>query len=162
MVASAALARKNEPATPAAELVESVHDVMKAFLHRSQSALEREGITMGQFWTLHLISSLESATVSSVARHLAISAPAVCTNLDLLEESGLVVRERSSKDRRTVEISITPKGRKVGTRIWAHIAKMMAEAGADLPPEDVRTATRVFRELKQRLDALPAPMEVAA
>jgi MarR family transcriptional regulator, organic hydroperoxide resistance regulator len=162
MVATAVLTRKVPAAPGAEELVASVHDVMKLVLHRSQPALDAEGISMGQFWSLHVLSSLRSASLGTIARHLSISAPTACANLDLLEAAGLVTRRRSARDRRTVEHSLTAKGRRAETRIWGHVAKIMADAAKDLAPEDVSTAARVFQELGRRLEWSAARAEVAA
>jgi DNA-binding MarR family transcriptional regulator len=152
MVATPALVRRESPSAEADQLVASVHEVMRSVLHQIHPALEAEGISMGQFWALHLVSSLRSASVSTVARHLSVSAPTVCANVDQLEAAGLVVRQRSVRDRRGVDLSLTPKGRKVESRVWTRIGRLMSDAAGDLPPEDVATAVRVFRELNHRLD----------
>jgi MarR family transcriptional regulator, organic hydroperoxide resistance regulator len=162
MNATATVARKSSGTVSAIEIVESVHGVMKTILHHAAPSLEAAGCSMGQFWTLHLVSSLENPSVSTVSRHLAISAPSVSANLDLLEKAGLVVRQRSSKDRRAVEVTLTAKGRKVETRLWGEISRRMAEASVDIPPEDLATAARVFRSVRQKLDSWPDPVEVAA
>ncbi|MGD0587789.1 MAG: MarR family transcriptional regulator [Thermoplasmata archaeon] len=156
MVAPVVLPSEERSAADARQLVNSVHEVMRSVLHRVHPALEAEGISMGQFWALHLVSSLRSASVSSVARHLSVSAPSVCANVDQLEAAGLVTRQRSVRDRRAVNLSLTPKGRKVEARLWARIGGLMVEAAEDLPPQDVTTAVRVFRELSGRLDASDA------
>jgi MarR family transcriptional regulator, organic hydroperoxide resistance regulator len=156
MVATAALAPRDEVPRGPEQLVASVHEVMRSVLHRVHPALEAEGISMGQFWALHLVSSLRSASVSTVARHLSVSAPTVCANVDQLEASGLVTRHRSERDHRAVDLSLTPKGRKVESRVWARIGRVMAEAAEDLPPHDVATAVRVFQELSRRLERFDA------
>jgi len=153
MVATVALSSKERSPGDAQQLVNSVHDVMKSVLHRVHPTLEAEGISMGQFWALHLVSSLGSASVTTVARHLSVSAPSVCANVDQLEAAGLVSRQRSERDRREVDLTLTSKGRKVESRVWARIGRVMAEASEDLTSEDVAAAVRVFRELKHRLDA---------
>jgi DNA-binding MarR family transcriptional regulator len=162
MVATAALSRTPAKSTAALEIMESVHSVMKRILHHGASSLEAAGCSMGQFWTLHLVSSLENPSVSSLSRHLAISAPSVSANLDLLEEAGLVVRERSSKDRRAVTLSLTPKGKKVESRLWSEIARLMVEASAEIPAEDLATTARVFHAIREKIDSWPAPPEVSA
>jgi len=151
MNATATLVR-TVPATDAEGLVESVHEVMKAVLHRLHPALDAQGISMGQFWSLHLVSSLRSASMSTVARHLALSAPTVCANIDQLEAAGLVSRRRSERDRREVELRLTPKGRRVEARIWGQIGEVVSEAARDLPPGDVAVALKVFHELETRLE----------
>lgn len=152
MAASTPLLRSPATPTNAEELVSSVHEVMRSVLHRTHPTLEDEGISMAQFWALHLVSSLRSASVSTVARHLAVSAPTVCANVDQLEAAGLVTRHRSERDRRAVDLTLTAKGKKVEARVWAQIGRLMTEAAAGLPREDLATAVRVFREMNRRLE----------
>ncbi len=136
-------------------LVDSVHHVMRAVVHRIQPALEAEGISTGQFWSMHLVSSLHSASMSTVARHLSLSTPTVCASIDQLEAAGLVTRRRSERDRREVELGLTPKGRRVEARVWSQIGKVVAEAARDLPPDDVTVALRVFHALHTHLEPTP-------
>lgn len=152
MVGSTVLVHRELPIAEAEQLVNGVHDVMKLVVHRLQPAFEREGISTGQFWALHVVSSLQSASLSTVARHLAVSTPTVCANVDQLEADGLVTRSRSARDRRNVVLALTPKGRKVESRIWSRIAHLVSEAAGGLPAQDVATAARVFRELHRRLE----------
>lgn len=152
MVAANALASREASPQDAEELVTSVHEVVRSVLRRAHPTLEAEGISMGQFWALHLVSSLRSASVSAVARHLNVSAPTVCANIDQLEAAGLVSRHRSERDHRAVDLALTAKGRKVEARVWARIGQVMGEAARELPPEDVATAVRVFRELNRRFE----------
>lgn len=152
MVAATAVVRTAPADAAPGQLVHEVHEVMRAVIRRLQPALEREGISTGQFWALKLVSSLDSASVSALARHLALSAPTVCSNVDQLEAAGLVVRERSRQDRRAVVLRLTPKGRRVEARVWTWIAEMMAEAARGLPSQEVATALHVFEEVHRRLD----------
>src|SRR5208282_4033086 len=145
MVPTAALGRRARVPAESDELVVSVHEVMRSLLHRTHPVLEAEGISMGQFWALHLVSSLRAASVSTVARHLSVSAPTVCASVDSLEAAGLVTRHRSERDHRAVELSLTGKGRKVEARVWSRIGRLMGEAAEGLSPEDVTTAVRVFQ-----------------
>jgi DNA-binding MarR family transcriptional regulator len=132
-------------------LVDFVHDTFLAALRRLHPTLAHEGITMGQFWALHTVSSLESASLSTVARYLGVSSPSACQNIDQLEAAGLVRRHRSERDRRAVELSLTPRGRKVESRVWSAIARVMSEAARDLSTEDVAAAIRVFEVVSRRL-----------
>lgn len=139
------------------DLVGSVHEVMGSLLRRVAPVLENEGITMGQFWALHLVSSLRRTSLTSVARHLSVAPPTVCGNVDQLVRAGFVSRHRSERDRRAVELSLTPAGRRVEARIWRAIGRVMKSATVDLSREDVVTTTRVFRELRSRLDGPHRP-----
>jgi MarR family transcriptional regulator, organic hydroperoxide resistance regulator len=137
-------------------LFESVHHVVKASLNRIQPTLSEEGVTMGQFWSLHTVSSLESASLNTVARYLGVSAPTLCASLDQLEAAGLVRRARTAKDRRSVALTLTPRGRKVESRVWEEMARVMSSATEGLPASDLAATQRVFRALAQRLKERPA------
>jgi DNA-binding MarR family transcriptional regulator len=143
------------------DLVGSVHEVMGAVLRRASPSLEEEGITLGQFWALHLVSSLEHASLTSVARHLSVAPPTVCAKVDDLVRAGLVARHRSEKDRRTVDLSLTPAGRRVETRVWRAIGHVMHDATEAMAPEDLATTARVFRDIRRRLDG-PAALGTEA
>lgn len=138
--------------TEVPELIDLVHEVLQGSLRQLHPTLAKEGITMGQFWAIRTVSSLETASLSTVARYLGVSSPTACANIDELETAGLVRRQRSERDRRVVELSLTPQGRKVETRVWREIARVMSEAGRGLDAKDVAAAVRVFREVAHRLE----------
>jgi MarR family transcriptional regulator, organic hydroperoxide resistance regulator len=149
MVATALLQARSSPGgTP---LVLAVDEVMRSVHHALQPALEAEGISMGQFKALHIASSQSPVSLSSVARHLAVSAPTACVSIDALEAAGLLTRRRSERDHRTVDLALTPKGRRVEARVWDRIGRLIEEAAEPLSADDVTTAVRVFRELARRL-----------
>ncbi|HYA54840.1 MAG TPA: MarR family transcriptional regulator [Thermoplasmata archaeon] len=151
MIAALPKAEARSDSAPIAQLIDLVHEVLKGSLRRLHPTLAKEGITMGQFWAIHTVSSLETASLSTVARYLGVSSPTACANIDQLEEAGLVHRQRSARDRRTVELSLTARGRKVETRLWAEIGRVMSDAGQGLDADEVAAAVRVFREVARKL-----------
>src|SRR5271170_3166207 len=138
-------------------LVDLVHETLRASLKQVHPALAEEGITPGQFWALKTVSNLEAASLSTVARYLGLTAPTVCANIDLLEAAGLVRRHRSQKDRRSVALSLTPRGRKGMRHVWSQIASAMSDAARDVSEADLAATVRVFGELVRRLDAGTGP-----
>ncbi len=149
----AALAHPLRQFTPADSeaLVNSVQDVMRAVTHELQPVLEAEGLSKGEYWALHLVASLEAASISSVARHLLLSAPTVCVSVDRLEAKGLLARHRSARDRRAVDLTISAKGRRTEARIWHRVNEIVSRGTTGLPTEDLATATRVFRHVARNL-----------
>lgn len=137
-------------------LASSVHDVMRTILRRLGPVLEEEGVSMGQFWGLHAVSSMGRTSVNSVAQRLIVSPPTACANVDALVRAGLVARERSESDRRVVELALTPRGRQAEARIWRAIARTMEDGTRGLPKSDVAAAERVFRSLVRRLESTDA------
>jgi DNA-binding MarR family transcriptional regulator len=135
------------------ELVDSVHLVMKSMFRSASPALQAEKISMAQFWALHMISSIDAAPLSTVARGLGVSLPTLCAKVDELEAAGLVARQRSRTDRRVVEVSLTPKGRRAEARVWSSFGQQMNSAVDGLPRADVTTAIRVFQSIHRRLES---------
>jgi DNA-binding MarR family transcriptional regulator len=155
MVTTSRYADRESSLSDSDELANSIHDIVFSVLRQIQPTVEAEGISKGQFLTMHVLSGLQAASVSEVARHLAVKAPTACVTLDQLEAAGLVTRQRSASDHRTVEVSLTTKGRRVEARVWARIGRRISEAARGLAPEDVVTTVRVFRELNRRLEPTP-------
>ena len=91
------------------QLVDLVHEVLQGSLRQLHPTLTKEGITMGQFWAIRTVSSLRTASLSTAARYLGLSSPTLCASVDQLEKAGLVRRQRSARDRRVVELSLTPR-----------------------------------------------------
>jgi DNA-binding MarR family transcriptional regulator len=133
-------------------LVGVFHDVVRASFHRLRPILEAYGITLGQFLTLHIVSTLGVASVGSVARRQGVSAPAVCVSIDQLERAGLVRRQRSRRDARSVELSTTPRGHRVEARVWSEARRQMTDIVRGLPEADLATAMNVLEQIARRLE----------
>ena len=161
MAAAPPIAHRRET-DEVATLIDLLHEVVQGALRELHPMLAKEGITMGQFWAIHTVSSLEAASVNTVARYLGVSAPTLCGSLDMLEDAGLVRRQRSERDRRAVELSLTPRGRRVEARVWREMARVMNEASGEIPEADVATAVRVFREVARRLTENGGPAHKGA
>jgi len=152
MVSTAREANFEPSSAEAAALAKSIHNIVRSLLHQIQPSVEDEGISKGQFFAMHVLTNMSAASLSTVAKRLAITAPSACVTIDSLEAAGLVRKHRSARDHRTVEVSLTPKGRRVEARVWDRIGRRIADAAGDLPPEDLATSVRVFHELDRRLD----------
>ena len=89
-----------------------------AALQRSLDArmqpLELTGMQWGPLW---LIAYRGVDTVAACVREAGTDAGAMTRMLDRLEAKGLVARERSSQDRRVVQLRLTPRGHEVVAQI---------------------------------------------
>ena len=64
-------------------------------------------------------------TVAGLARVSQMGFPAMTRMLDRLEEKELLRRERSELDRRVVHLHLTPKGKKIASKIWPIVVEGM-------------------------------------
>ena len=73
--------------------------------------LEKLEVTYPQYLVLLVLFDEESVTVKALGERLYLDSGTLTPMLKRMEEHGLVERNRSSKDERVVEVSLTEKGR---------------------------------------------------
>jgi DNA-binding MarR family transcriptional regulator len=107
-------------------------------MRRAQGAMHRDymatvanlALTQKQTATLWLINANPGVSQVSIAGALGMDRATMMSVTDRLEERGLLVRKRSSVDRRRQELYLTPSGqstlRKVKARIAEHEARFKA------------------------------------
>jgi DNA-binding MarR family transcriptional regulator len=107
-------------------------------LRRAQGAMHRDfmaavsqlELTQKQAATLWLINANPGVSQVSVAAALDMDRATMMSITDRLEERGLVIRKRSTVDRRRQELYLTPAGisrlRKVKARIGEHEVRIKA------------------------------------
>jgi DNA-binding MarR family transcriptional regulator len=89
-----------------------------AFVHTAGKPLDLRPV---EFTILQLVRENAPVTATQLAKELAITAPGITIWIDRLEKRELVRRERSSTDRRTQHLTITPKGRALVSSALAHL-----------------------------------------
>jgi DNA-binding MarR family transcriptional regulator len=107
-------------------------------MRRAQGAMHRDymatvaglELTQKQAATIWLINSNPGVSQVSIANALGMDRATMMSVTDRLEERGLLIRKRSSVDRRRQELYLTPAGlsmlRKAKARIAAHEARFKA------------------------------------
>ncbi len=91
----------------------SLH-AMKNKMHAkfSQSGNDKDCVTHSQLFVLALIEQHQNIGIKEIAKKLHISSSAATQLVDVLVESGYAVRKADSKDRRALQLELSPKGHK--------------------------------------------------
>ena len=140
MISSAIICSCNFPATTIVGMSKTVDTSAAAWgsmllAHaRSTEEVNRRAAKAGMpsmdwydvLWALERAGS-QRLRLSEVADLLTTSRPNFTRLLDRLEEAGLVVRERSVEDRRTVYALITPEGKKLRKKMWGFYERAIEE-----------------------------------
>ncbi|RYF68570.1 MAG: MarR family transcriptional regulator, partial [Comamonadaceae bacterium] len=84
--------------------------VMSSIRSQADAQLSTHDLTYAQWLPLFKISRCDQTTVASLARELETDPASMTRAMDRLEAKGLVVRERSTTDRRVVRLTLTPDG----------------------------------------------------
>lgn len=117
------------------QILRAIRRIIRRTSQHSRSVSKHAGLSVPQMLCLKAIADFpegEEVTVVKVAESVQLSAATVSRILDRLENSGFVLRERTSSDRRRVCLSLTDQG-------WRRLA--------DLPAP-------LHEQFLQRLDAL--------
>ena len=86
------------------EILISLRRIMRATDLQSQQLSRQSGLTVPQLLVMQAIAKEGSPSTSTLARHIVVSQATVTRIIDRLERDGLVKREKSSKDKRVVNV----------------------------------------------------------
>src|SRR5689334_10764821 len=113
--------------------------------HGPESSIRRE-LTSRQILILEHLDASEPMNLRDLARHLGVTPATMSAAVDRLARKDLVIHERSARDRREIELRLSPKGAKIiesGSVLdAARVEKMLA-----LLAEDDRQAALAGLEL---------------
>ncbi len=93
-----------------AQIFNNLRRVFQALNEQSKQAEKLTGLTGPQLWAMVTVLREGPLRVSALAEKLYLHPATVVGILNRLEAKGLVVRKRTPKDRRAVEIELTPEG----------------------------------------------------
>ena len=93
------------------EILIALRRIMRATDLQSQKLSRQSGLTVPQLLVMQAIAKEGSPSTSTLARHIVVSHATVTRIIDRLERDGVVKREKSSKDKRVVNVSLTDAGK---------------------------------------------------
>ncbi len=142
------------------ELAARVIEVVP-YLSRSLNAAAREelgeALTLQQLRVLAFLRRHPGSSLGDLARWRDVSMPTMSKMIQSLVASGYVNRQANPKNRRTLVLTLTPKGEKVYLAILTRLQKRLAHMLADIPPE---TRERIADGLEVLADAVADVGEV--
>ena len=94
-----------------AKIIDNLRRVFQVVNEQSKKAEHATGLTGPQLWAIKTIAQEAPIMVSEIARRMYLHPATVVGILDRLEKQGLVVRIRSTVDRRVVKVELTGQGR---------------------------------------------------
>jgi DNA-binding MarR family transcriptional regulator len=132
----------------AMRLVLSLYRASNAMVYDLESAVHRpQGWSWAGFRLLFVLWLAGPAEAKRVAQLSGMSRAAVSALVNTLERDGLVARRRAGSDRRSVELSLTPRGREVFARAFvAHHERERTWASA-LSADEVAQLTTLLEKL---------------
>jgi DNA-binding MarR family transcriptional regulator len=118
---------------------------------RFQRLLESEGMSHAGWQVMLALWKSGGLTQREVAERCYVTQATVTGVVDTLERDGLVVRERSTEDRRVVRVRLTDEGRARLDRTRRTAAREMAPLFDDLTAKEEAVVRRFLTRTIERL-----------
>ncbi len=113
------------------------------------ASLQELDLTQKQTATLWLIGANAGVSQAALAAQLNMDRATMMAIIDRLQDAGLVVRERSTSDRRRHELYLTPAGQRVLTKARAAIAKHEKRFTSKFTPAEMSALMSALRKIAQ-------------
>jgi DNA-binding MarR family transcriptional regulator/uncharacterized C2H2 Zn-finger protein len=125
----------------------AVNDLMEERL----KAVSGEQLSFSQIKLLKLVARTESYKVGEVAAFLRVSNAAASKAVDRLVRRGLLLRNESEEDRRSVELALTPTGCRLLEQYEEVTRQTLAEIFAEVSEDGLRQTADLLDELSVSL-----------
>ncbi|MFI8235678.1 MarR family winged helix-turn-helix transcriptional regulator [Streptomyces sp. NPDC085866] len=131
----------------------SLHAASRAFNSVYRVILKDLGLTYPQYLVMLVLWEQGDLPVKKLGEHLRLDSGTLSPLVKRLEGVGLVRRERSAQDERSVQVRLTDEGAALRERALQVPRRIMAATGFDLAE---------IGELRERLDQLTTALDAAA
>ncbi len=120
-----------------------------------ENRLEAHGVSRAACAILSAITNDRKTTPATLASFIGIDGAAITRHLDRLEKQGLVARERSTTDRRVVNLKLTSKGSRLVPKLVADSKAFNTKFLAALTPAEQRGFQQLIRKMLANSDVVP-------
>jgi DNA-binding MarR family transcriptional regulator len=124
---------------------------------RVEAGFDRHEITFVQWILMMQLRDGLANTAAELSRDMCHDSGALARVVEQLEHRGLIARQRSQADRRTVELILTDAGLTVVNALVPTVVGLLNRALADFTPDEVRTFTRLLNKFIDGVSDETAP-----
>ncbi|MFH8500012.1 MarR family winged helix-turn-helix transcriptional regulator [Streptomyces coeruleorubidus] len=129
----------------------SLHAASRAFNGVYRGILKDLGLTYPQYLVMLVLWEHDELPVKKLGEHLRLDSGTLSPLLKRLEAAGLVRRERSARDERSVEVRLTEEGVAMRRRALQVPRRIATSTG--FGPDEIRALRARVDELTTALDA---------
>ena len=128
--------------------------VMSSIRTQADAQLASHDLTYAQWLPLFKLSLRDTCTVASLARDLETDPASMTRSLDRMEAKGLVLRERSTVDRRVVQLKLTPEGQRIAALVPPVLADVLNGHLSDFTHHEWQLLLSMLRRMLANGEAL--------
>ncbi len=134
-------------------ILQALRRIMRAVEIHSHKLASQHNITGPQLACLLAVREEGPLSSGKLAKKVYLSPSTLVGIVDRLEEKQLVTRKRDNKDRRQVQISITPKGEELIAAAPSLLQETLANALVELPELEQVSITMALEKLVDLMEA---------
>ncbi len=139
------------------EVLTSIRQIVRRISEHSKYLTREVGLTVPQLMCLKAIGELEvrepEITVNMVGKRVQLAPATASRIIDRLVRSGLVTRERRSKDRRRVCLSLTPAGLERFQTLPMPLQEKFLQRLGSLPDDERQALLDALKRIVELMDA---------
>lgn len=114
----------------------------------------RAELTGPQLTVLKMLEGVGDLSLSDLSERIRAQNSTVTGIIDRMEREGLVVRARSTEDRRVVHIKLTDRGAKIAREIAVEPMEVFRSALESLTAAEMRDLLRILTKIAKRVQSL--------
>jgi DNA-binding MarR family transcriptional regulator len=140
------------------EVKSSVDSILEALLYLytesrrvTKELARRADLTGPQLTVLKLLEGVGDLSLSELSERIRAQNSTVTGIIDRMEREGLVLRARSSEDRRVFHIRLTEKGARIAREIAVEPMEVFRSALEVLSPAEARTMLEILTKIARRV-----------
>jgi|GEM_PF-6428561 MarR family 2-MHQ and catechol resistance regulon transcriptional repressor len=132
------------------EISVEIRDVQRLFSKVMLEVIGKQNNITDQQWAVLKIISKKPMQMNELGHELVVSSPTITSLIDRMEKKGLVKRE-DCKDRRKIEIQLTPEGKKFYEKAKEQITEFLQKSVSALTPQETTELLLLLKKLKNAI-----------
>lgn len=140
----------------AEDVLRAIRRILQKTSEHSRQLARQAGLTVPQTLCLRFLAEAdrdEEVTVARISQAVQLAPATVSRLLDRLEDAGLVIRERRSRDRRKVCLSLTELGRQQISKLPPPLQEQFVSRLLDLHPDEQQQLLRSLVKVVEMMEA---------
>jgi DNA-binding MarR family transcriptional regulator len=134
-------------------ITQCVRRIIKSLQNYSQNVYSHFGITGPQLWVLKTICQNGSLPLGELSKRMYLHPSTITAAVDRLEKKGYVLRNRIEKDRRVINVQLTPEGNRLAKRAPKPIQGKMIYGLRKLEKDELSLIYRSVEKLVEIMEA---------
>lgn len=126
-------------------------DILREFLRRQTKEIAQGNISLPQILILDVLKDKASMRMGELAKYLSVTMAATTGIVDKMVKNSFVIRAGSPHDRRVVNISITPNGKRIVEKYNQARQKTIIEMFGSLTASDRSTYLEILSKIHKYL-----------